>query len=184
MIRKTNAREKPPPDRRKRISEEEASVRYRYGSVRVLRDGRVRFSPKTLPGLAELDFSVEYACGLGDGTYVFDRVNYSVDARWPGNESFFVLWVVRHRVQSACFNFSLTPEELRKAVTLLRRAGGGLHRWIVPGLEQARDSLAQVSSPGSKTLKAVHELLEATQDLPVAEPWRKQRRSMKRALPR
>ncbi len=160
----------------KRVSKEEASIRYRYGSVRVLRDGRIRLSPRTIAGIPELDFSAVYVWGLADGTHVENKRDYAVDARWPGNETFFVLWVNRHRVQSACFNFKLTPDEMRKAVALLRKAGGGIERWLIPGLEFTRDAFLQFPTSddtGPKMLAVIEELLKENRDLPVAEPWKR-----------
>lgn len=169
------------------MSAEEASVQYRYGSLRILRDGQVRFSARTLPGLPELDFSAHYGVGAPGGVHVWDRANYRISARWPGASSFFMLYLARHRVVSACFNYGLTPDEMRRAVALLRKARGGLDRWIVPGLEYTRDSLAQIqANPGFRNAddgrgaamqQVIQELLEACRDLPVAEPWKRQRRA-------
>lgn len=106
-----------------------------------------------------------YAFGLADGTYVENKSTYAVDARWPGNDSFFMLSVIRHRVRSACFNFKLTPDEMRKAVDLLRKAGGGIERWIVPGLEFTRDAFLRVPTSddrGPKMLAVIQELLDST----------------------
>jgi hypothetical protein len=167
----------------KRISKEEASVRHRYGSVRVLRDGRVRFSPRTVASAPELDFSVVYAFGLADGTYVENKSTYAIDARWPGNDSFFMLSVIRHRVRSACFNFGLTPNEMRKAVELLRKAGGGIERWIIPGLEFTRDAFIQVPTSddrGRKMLMVIQALLKANRDRPIAKQWKRRPRPTSR----
>lgn len=164
----------------KRISEEEARVQYRYGSLRILRDGQVRLSPRTLPDLPELDFSAHYATDLGHGSYVEDRANYSIYARWPGNSSFFILYLTRQRVESACFDFHLSPDELRKAVGLLRKAGGGIERWIVPGLEWTQRQLSEGGARYPETVKLIPELLEVTRDLPVAESWKRTRRDWAR----
>jgi len=177
-------RHRPAPG--KRASAEEAEVQHKYGSLRVLRDGRVRFSARTFLGLPELDFSTQHGARLANGSHVWSQSDYSICANLPEKEAFLFLYLSRGRVDSACFNYGLTPDELRKAVAVLRKAGGGLERWIVPGLEYTRDSITRmVENPGFpreenksglRMLKVLQELLEATRDLPVAEPWKRTRR--------
>lgn len=168
MTERTKVRAPRSPGRR--ISREEALVQYRYGSLRILRDGRVRLSARTIPDVPELDFSAQYGTEIGNGTYVDDRANYSIYARWPGNSSFFILYVTRHRVTSACFDFRLSPDELHRAVALLRGAGGGIERWIAPGLEWTQRSLAGGGSKHPETVTVIPKLLESVRDLPRAVP--------------
>lgn len=179
----------------KRVSQEQAEVRCLYGSVTISREGRVRFSPRTFPGLPQVYFSVYYGAQLPDRTYLWSRSDYSIHASYPEKDGFFFLYVSRGRVVSACFNYSLTPEQMREAVSLLRKAGGGLERWIVPGLEYTRDTIAQMmASPGysseadqergPKMLAVTRELLKKTRDLPVADSWKRARRSSRPQRPR
>ncbi|HLL54672.1 MAG TPA: hypothetical protein VK447_14060 [Myxococcaceae bacterium] len=172
----------------RRVSQEESEVEYKYGSIRILRDGRVRFSARTVLGLPELSFSVHYGAGAGDA-HVWDRANYSVNAHRPEKRSFLFLYTSHYRVQSACFNFSSTPDEMRKAVALLRKAGGGIERWIIPGLEHTRNSIAglmagrsptEYDQPGLALLAVIDELLKENRDLPIAEPWTRQKRERER----
>ncbi len=159
-----------PRIRGKRISPEQALIQYRYGSLQVFDDGRVRLSARTIPDLPEVDFSAHYGTGLGNGLYVDDRANYSIYARWPGNSSFFILYVTRRRVESACFDLLLSPDELRKAVALLRRAGNGIERWIAPGLDSTQRRLTEGGGKYPEMLKVIPSLLESVQDIPRAEP--------------
>lgn len=175
---------------RRVVSEEEASVEYRYGSLRVFRDGRVRLSPRTVPGLPELDFSVHYVAEMeNSGIYVHDTEDYSISARCPWNSRFFMLFLSRGRVVSTCFHFGLTPDELRQAVALLRKAQGGIERWIIPGLEYTHDTLARMAArPEFRDVEAgnpemresIPELLQSVRDLPVAAQWKRQRREWER----
>lgn len=185
MTRSAELGRKPPRATGRRVSGDEVEVEYRYGSIRILRDGEVRFSAKTTPGLPELDFSVSYVTALGHGVYIEDRANYVIDARWPGNSSFFVLFVDQRRVRSACFNFALSPDELRRAVGLLRRAGRGLERWIIPGLEMVQRSLSERGARFPEMPRIITDLIESVRDLPVAEPWKRQRRDsqLRKSLP-
>src|SRR5690349_4102378 len=100
-----------------------------YGSVRILHDGRVRFSPWTFPGLPLLSFTVVYA----EEERASSR-SYSIVAKWV-REALFVLYVSRHHVDTNCFALTLSADGLRHAVAVMQAAGNGLERWIIPGLE-------------------------------------------------
>jgi len=142
--------------------------------MRILRDGRLRFSPWICPGLPQLDFMA-----LHDA----DRVdaNYSVHANWRGRP-IFIVYVTRHRVESTCFAYQLTPDELREAVDIMRKAGGGIERWITAGLEWNQRSMARSKPEPNRdaVLAILPELLESVRALPVAEAWKKQRREWER----
>lgn len=146
---------------RKSVPAEAAQVEYRYGSIHILSDGRVRLDARTNPSAPELDFAVSYVTGLADGTYAEDRSNYSIYARMPENSRFFILYLERRRVQSACFNFKLSPPELEKGLALLLSAGGGLERWVKAGLEHTRRSLADVGGSNPATSKAIARILRS-----------------------
>jgi len=175
---------------RKVVSEEESQARYRYGSVRILRDGQVRLSPRTLPNVSELDFSVNYVAQDGDSLkYIYDTDDYSVNARSPSlPDSFFMIFVFGGRVTTTCFNFLMTPSEVRKSVAILRKAGGGIERWIVPGLEYTYAAKAEmnakpefgksVNARTARMLRVIRDLLDETRDLPVATQWLKWRRAL------
>lgn len=175
---------------RRTVTKEEVGVLYRYGSLRILRDGQIRLSPRTLLDVPELDFSANYVAEMeNSGCYIFDTEDYVIYARAPWNSSFFLLYLAEGRIVSACFDFGLDPDELRKAVDLLRRAGGGLERWIAPGLEYTRDTLAMIArrpefrgiEAGNPRLRRIiPKLLTSVADLPVAEQWKRHRRDRER----
>jgi hypothetical protein len=138
----------------RRVPAKAALVHYRYGSIRILRDGRVRYDARTYPEVHELDFSVSYVFGLGDGTYREDKRCPTIYARMPGNNYFFIIHVEEDRVQSTCFSFGLTPEELREGIALLLKARGGLERWVVPGLEWTARSLTHPGANNPTLIRA------------------------------
>ena len=145
----------------------------RFGSIRILADGRVRFSPWTLPGLPLLDFTA-----IHDSDHV--EPNYTIDANWRGR-GVFLVFLTRHRVESACFAYDLNPESLREAVSVLRDAGNGLERWIIPGLESTQRGLSSMKdSANSELLAVIPELLESMRELPVAPQWKKRLRFLER----
>jgi hypothetical protein len=85
-----------------------------------------------------------------------------------------LLYLSRGRVASACFPYRLTPDELRRTISNLRKAGHGLERWIVPGLEfTTLGRTLREDNPA--TYAVIPELLDACRDLPVAEQWRRVR---------
>jgi len=138
-----------------------------FGSIRVSRDGGLRFSPWTFPGLNHVTFWVTEACV----TVV------------SGGRQVLYLWLERTRAASACFVYDLTPDDLRDAVQELRGTRGGLERWIVPALESTQADLSGIESeddPRRALVKVIPELLESCRDLPVAEPWQSRRRELRR----
>jgi len=129
-----------------------------YGSIRILRDGRVRFSPRMFPVPDRLDFLL-----------TTDLINVDMSAR-----TVLFLFLTRGRMQSACFSYLVTPDELRAAVAALRCARNGLERWIVPGLEwMSLGHILEEDHPA--TYAALPEILESCEDLPIAEQWRRVR---------
>jgi len=131
-----------------------------HGSVRILRDGSLRFSPWTFPGLPHVS--------------VFES-EFSVDILSGGHQVLF-LYPERHRVMSACFVYTLEPAQLRDAVRELRTVQGGLAGWIVPALQWTQDHLSRIKAKKDsrrELLQATSELLESCGDLPVAEAWQK-----------
>jgi hypothetical protein len=159
----------------------DANVQYRYGSLRIFPDRRVRLSARTIPNLPQLDFSAHYMVDPGERA-VSSESEYTIYARCPGNSSFFILYLSRHRVQSACFNYGLSPDDLRKGVSLLRQAGGGIEQWIIPGLEWTQGHLAWYGARYPEMLQIIPELLEANRDLPVAKRWLRLRKDYQRTL--
>jgi hypothetical protein len=140
----------------------------------------VRFSEWTLPGLPELDVLAVHWTFPERGQPVFDSVNYGIDVRWRG-QSTLLLFVRAHRVQSACFAYTLSPAVLREALSVLRRAGNGLERWIVPALEYTQaDLFGSTLAKKQALLRAIPELLDSVRDLPIADPWQRERRSIQR----
>ena len=129
-----------------------------YGSVRILRDGRVRFSPWSYLDLPHVALSVTDDC---------------ITVR-RGGRALLYLWLDRNRVATACFVFLLSPEQLRETVTELRGAGAGIERWIVPGLEYTWAALYP-SNHSPELLEVIPGLLESCRDLPVAAQWQRVR---------
>lgn len=161
-----NHSRRPPSDSRK------------FGSIRVLRDGRVRFSAWTVPGLPQLAFVAHHrSLGLDD-VPVHDLASYNVSAELRGGPIFF-LHITRHRVESAGFPYVLSPDALREAISVLRAAGNGLERWIIPALEHNQGS-AVMKRNYAETYRIIPELLESCRKLPVAEQWKRARRKIQR----
>lgn len=130
----------------------------RYGSVRVLRDGRVRLSPLTFPGLSYLSFLAT--------AHTVDLVRAA--------RVVLYMTLDRSRLVSACFTYDITPDELRAVISELRRMRHGLERWIVPGLEfTSLSRTLRENNPA--TYAIIPELLESCRDLPVAEQWKRVR---------
>ena len=131
----------------------------KFGSIRILRDGRVRFSARTHPGLPELDYLVIHGQ---------QPAKDGVVARWRG-KAIFHLFTARHRVESTCFDYTLTPDALQEAVSVLRDAGNGLERWIVPGLEWCQRDFARMKSKDSNRealMAVIPEFLRSVRERP------------------
>jgi hypothetical protein len=129
----------------------------RFGSIQILRDGRVRFSSRCFPDLPHLGFLAREDL---------------IDVERAGRKALYI-WLDRNRVGTVCFAFTLGPDALRELVSELRRAGRGLERWIVPGLEYTQANIRGDANPD--TCGILPELLESCRDLPVAEGWRRYR---------
>ncbi len=127
-----------------------------YGSLRILPDGRLRFS----------DWSYT------DLPHVSLQVTRSVITAYCAGMGVMYLYPERNRILSACFLFILKPEQLRMAVNTLRHARGGLESWVVPALEF---TFAKVSEDHPDTFKIIPELLASCGDLPVAKQWKRVR---------
>lgn len=153
----------------------------KFGSIHVLRDGRVRLSAWTVPGRPYVDFMVNHWRTPKDGRDVYDSANYNITANIRGQTVFF-LHLKRRRAESAVFTYDLTPERLREAVAVLRDAGNGIEEWITPGLAHLQADLSELpSDPKRKALKAaIPELLESVRDLPIAKPWEPLRQGWER----
>ncbi len=140
-----------------------------YGSVRIFRDGRMRFN-----ALAYKD--------AGHVT-ILDGPPFPVSVSVSGRQV-LLMYPRRGRVASACFVFTLTAAELRHAVDALRRATGGLEGWVVPALESTQQALGGTKNPTPERrelLAAIAELLESCRDLAVSEVWRRHRRETQKA---
>lgn len=148
----------------------------KFGSIRVLRDGRVEFSEWTVPSHPEVDFMAEHWGVNHDDRFVFESTNYDVSANVLG-EPVFYLHLTRHRVTSAGFTYILSPTSLRKVVSLLRDIGNGIERWIIPALEYLQGSDV-MKTKHADTYKIIPELLDSVRDLPVAEAWQRERRAI------
>lgn len=157
-----------------------ASEYKKYGSMRVLRDGRVRFSAWTFPSLRDLEFLVVPYQTVDDYRPRYVPHDHGIDIRLRC-QSLILLGLHRHRVQSACVAFNLLPEGLREAVAVLRRAGNGIESWIVPALEYTQGALFRTDDKNKRALlRIIPELLESVRDLPVAERWKQERRAIQR----
>lgn len=142
----------------------------KFGSMQVLRDGRVRLSAWTVPGRLPLDFTAL----PDDGSR-----KREIHVHWR-SRLIFLLYLTRGRVESACFDYTLTPDELREAVAVLRDAANGLERWIAPALEWNQAS-STVKKAHPDTHELIPELLESVRDLPMATEWKRQRRETQRS---
>lgn len=141
-----------------------------YGSIRVFRDGRMRFSP-----------------------WAFDEANH-VTIRYGSPHSSHSVYISGHevlllypwlgKIVSACFVYTLTANELIYAVDTLGRVSGGLESWIVPALEWTQKDLAGSRNPQPNypdVVAVIPHLLEAYRDLPVAEIWQRRRQQTQEA---
>jgi hypothetical protein len=136
-----------------------------FGSIKILQDGRLHFSPWTVPDLPQV--------AVWDSS---DRITVL-----NGGVQVLYLYLERRRVLSACFVYILRPDQLRDAVQHLREVQGGLAGWLVPALEWTQDHLSRVqpeADPRRALLKVIPELLQSCRDLPVANAWK---RSCRRA---
>jgi hypothetical protein len=157
-----------------------ASEYKKYGSMRVLPDGRVRFSAWTLPSLRDLEFLVVPYQTVDDYRPRYVPHDHGIDIRLRC-QSLILLGMHRYRVQSACVAFNLSPEGLREAVPVLRTAGNGIESWIVPALEYTQGVLFRSKDQNKRALRQIiPELLESVRALPVAEPWKRRRRAIQR----
>jgi hypothetical protein len=127
----------------------------RFGSIRILKDGRVRFSSRCFPDLPHFGFL---------------HRDDLIDVEWAGRKALFV-WLDRQRIGTVCCSFDLPPDALRGLVSDMRRAGSGLERWIVPALEFTQAHATGDRNPAM--FSAIPELLASCRDLPIAEPWKK-----------
>jgi hypothetical protein len=119
--------------------------------MRILRDGRVRFSARAFPGLPWLSFLKS------------DHVSTEIWGR-----AVLHLRMKQGRVVGASFVPDLTPTELGDAVYALEAAGRGLERWITPAL---RETQARLSGKdwGQDLLKAIPGIMDSVRHLAVAE---------------
>jgi hypothetical protein len=163
---------------RRVVSNKEARRSRLYGSVLVLRDGRVRFSAEPGP-VRSLDFSVQRHHWEEPDVWVYDSERYGIDVRRNG-EATLLLFVKRSRVWSACFSYILTPEALRRAVADVRKHGNGVERWLAPALIRTQYSLTKLGS-NPALLAVIPKLLRSVRDLPVADEWRRQLRNGEQA---
>jgi len=100
-----------------------------------------------------------------------------------GGREVLYLYLRRNRVISACFVFTLSPDQLRKAVRELSGVAGGLASWVIPALEWTQADVASVKDPQQARpdlLEIIPSLLEDCRELPVAEIWQRRRRALQR----
>lgn len=148
----------------------------RFGSIRILPNGQIRFSAWTVPGMDELQFMTHHRVIRvpHEGVSIaFERLSsYSVTVRWVDRQVLH-LSVVQRRVQDAVFPYFLTPEELRHAVSVIRKVGNGLERWITPGLKFLQNTLNGMEpDPAREKLKpVVVKLLKSVRSIPLPKPW-------------
>jgi hypothetical protein len=146
-----------PPSRRKEREPRPQRSRW-FGSVRMLADGRMRFSPWSYADLPYVSLKV-----LTDGQITVLSAGRAI----------LLLYPERNRILSACFPATLTPDQLRRAVATLRDARHGLDSWVVPALEFNYGWRSVREDP--EMSKVVLELLAFCRDLPVAKLWKRVR---------
>lgn len=129
-----------------------------FGSLRILRDGRLRFSPWSYPDLPHVALKV-----VTDDQITVVRAGRPV----------MLLWLKGSRILNACWVADLTTRQLQEAVAELRHARQGLDSWIIPALEW---SLAQAKTRSEhEAFKIIPELLGSCRELPVAPIWKRYR---------
>jgi hypothetical protein len=136
-----------------------------YGSVRVSRDGRMRFSPLAFREANHVTIR-----------YVSPLASHSV---FVSGRQVLLLFPWHGKIASACFVYTLTAEELCYAVDTLSKVTGGLEGWIIPALEWTQKDLAGSGRPQPNypdVVAVIPHLLEAYRDLPVSEVWQRRRR--------
>jgi len=148
----------------------------KFGSLRILDDGRIRYSAWTVPGFWGASINVNYLSFDLEDREIYNTSSYSVMIRW-GTEPIFLLYVTRHHVLEAQFTHNLTPEQLREAVSVIRRMGNGLEKWITPGLAHLQYWMAptgseKLTSEKKAVLEIIPGLLRSVRSIPIARPWR------------
>jgi hypothetical protein len=106
--------------------------------------------------------------GEGNGVYIYDSSNYSVDVRL-NQETVLFLVVNRSRVRAATVPFLLEPRTLRAAVRYIRAEGNGVERWLAPGLERTLWDLKR-GHGNPALLNVIPGLLRSLQDIPRPVP--------------
>jgi hypothetical protein len=144
------------PSKRKGSEPGPRRVRW-FGSLRILADGRMQFSPWSYWDLPHVSFEVT------PGTITVQSAGMRVMYLFPE----------RNRIASACFLASLKPDQLREAVAELRDARRGLDSWVVPALEFNYGWGPVREDPAMR--KTVLDLLASCRDLPVAPQWQRVR---------
>src|SRR6185369_12800247 len=133
---------------------------------------RFRLSAWTVPAMTLLDFTRENS----------SRGKGAIWVRWRG-EVIMLLYFSKLRIFSAGFAYDLSPAALREAISVLRSARGGIERWIVPALEHNQAS-GSVKLGHPETHRIIGERLESAGDLPVAAPWKRERRRIQKVWER
>jgi len=128
-----------------------------YGSLRLMPDGRMRYSQWSYKGLPHVALQV-----VTDG-----KINV-----YTAGLAAMYLYPLRNRILSACFDFTLNARQLRSAVADLRDARGGLDSWVIPALEM---SYPQVKGSNPDAFNVIPELLASCRGLPVAPKWQRVR---------
>ncbi len=135
----------------------------RFGQMRILRDGRVRFSKDA--GDSVLEFNPNrYAVISGSSFAYYDSSNYTISV-WADGAIIYVFTVRRSRIAEGLFPASLSPSRLKSAVGLMIEAGFG--GWVRAGLEGTLRSLALRGIADPRKLSLVRRLLASS---PVTSP--------------
>ena len=98
------------------------------------------------------------------GVIFYDSAYYVVTVRIEGEMALF-LYVNRSRVESACFSITLTPDQLREAIALLRKAENGVEAWLAPGLELTQRIISN-GSGNPALLEVIPRLLKSLRHIP------------------
>lgn len=128
-----------------------------FGSVRILPDGRLRYSPWSYL----------------DATYVAIKVSGDQATVVMGGLPVMLLYLDQNRLVSTCFVATLKPDQVRSAVAILRHARHGLDSWVVPALEYNFGWRSVREDP--EMSEVIRDLLASCRDLPVAPKWQKVR---------
>jgi hypothetical protein len=125
----------------------------RYGAIKILKDGRVRFLEEKLRDGVEF-VPQRYYIYNKEKFAIYDSSNYSINVRCYGDHIFGFV-VTDNRVAHGSFGGHRSGPALERAVTLMVEAGFG--SWVLGGLYEATQAAG--ANP-NMTLKQFYSVLK------------------------